>query len=110
MFHGRSAWSNRLSIRASTVVDHQLKRWSRWQGAVVCRVLLPLDLLEEKLPPGRLSGLPGQAFHRGLALAFAALVAPMSMVKPDQIEGRLGDLSFATRARGAHKTIDHLDQ
>jgi len=32
------------------------------------------------------------------------------MGEHDQIEGLLGDLSFATIARGANKTIDHLDQ
>ena len=34
----------------------------------------------------------------------------MIMVKHDQIQGLLGDLSFATIERGAKKTIDHLDQ
>jgi hypothetical protein len=32
------------------------------------------------------------------------------MGEPDQIEGLLGDVSFATIERGAQKTIDHLDQ
>ena len=85
MFHERLAWSNRLSIRASTVVDHQLKRWSRWQGAVVCGGLLPRDLLEYKLPPFRLSGLPCQEFKGRLPCSFAACVTTMIMGKHEQM-------------------------
>ena len=85
MFQERLAWSNRLSIRTSTVVDHKLKRWSRWQDAVVFGVLLPRDLLEYKLPPCRLSGLPRQEFKGRLSFSFAALVTTMMMVKHDQI-------------------------
>jgi hypothetical protein len=85
MFHERLAWSNRLSIRVSTVVDHQVKQWSRWQGAVVCGGLLPRDLLEQKRPPFLLSGLPCQEFKGRLPLAFAAFVTTMIMVKHDQM-------------------------
>jgi len=68
------------------------------------------DLLESQLPPRRLEGLAGQECNGGLALAFTALVAPMVMVKHEQIEGRLGDLSFATIERGPNERIDHLDE
>ena len=43
-------------------------------------------------------------------MAFAALVTPMIMVKHDQIQGLLGDLSLATPPRGAKERMDHLDQ
>jgi hypothetical protein len=43
-------------------------------------------------------------------LAFATFVAMMIMGEHEQIEGLLGDLSFATIDRGTNKTIDHLDQ
>lgn len=110
MFHERLAWSNRLSIRVSTVVDHQVKRWSRGQGAVVCGGLLPRDLLEQQHPPFRLEGLPRQECKRRLPCAFAAFVTTMIMVKHDQIEGLLGDLPFATLERGANERMHHLDQ
>ena len=52
---------------------------------MVCDALRQGDLLEEQLPPRRRSGFARQEFNGGLALAFTALVAPMVMVKHDQI-------------------------
>ena len=85
MFQGRLAWDNHLSIRAPIVVDHQLKRRSRWQGAVVFGVLLPLALLEYKLPPFRRSGRAGPECHGRLAWSFAPLVARMILGNPAQL-------------------------
>jgi hypothetical protein len=43
-------------------------------------------------------------------VALATLVAPLMMVKHDQIEGLLGALPFATMERGTPARMPHLDQ
>ena len=83
--YDRLAWSHPRLICLVIVVDYQVKRWPCGQSARVCDALLGVDLLAYQLPPRRLSGLAGQEFNGGLALALATLVAPMIMVKHDQI-------------------------
>jgi hypothetical protein len=82
----------------------------RRQGADGGGVLMAVDLLQEQLPPLSISRLSSQEFHRSLALALATCIAMVIMGEHEQIYGFLGDLSFATLARRAQQTIDHLDQ
>ena len=77
---------------------------------MVWDALLWVDLLEEQLPPRRISRLAGQECNGGLPLAFSTLVASMMMVKHEQIEGLLGDLPSATLQRGPNERMDHFDQ
>ena len=52
---------------------------------MVWDALLWVDLLEEQLPPRRISRLAGQEVNGGLPLAFSTLVASMMMVKHEQM-------------------------
>jgi hypothetical protein len=64
---------------------HQCKQWSRAQRGLQGRVLSALSLVHEQLDPVRLSWVSGQEFNWSLALAFAAFVATLVMVKHHQI-------------------------
>ena len=110
MFQGCVVWRSRLPIRVPLVVGHALMCRSQWQGTVVFGVLLPLELRNDKLPPLRLQAFPGQEFEGGLACSSAAFVATMIMVEHDQIQGLLGELSFAAVEIRANQGVHHLDQ
>ena len=67
-------------------------------------------MLEEQRTPVGLSRFPGQEFNGCLALSLATFVATMVMVKPDQIEGLLGDVPFGALEGRSEEGMDQFDQ
>ena len=87
-----------------------MQRWSCRHSIRVCDALLRVELAAQQFPPWHGEGFSCQEFQRGLALALATLIAPVIMVKHDQISGFLSDVPFAAMQIGTQEPVDHLDQ